>query len=302
MEFTCPKCDNPLGDVPDARFQDSRAQVDCPTCGITVIVDRESGEAHHAVSERSEGEAFAILKNLSVSQMSEIKPKDKDALPTIVLIGALLVFIAGGYALSKQFQIGALGEATSSISDMIRGLAEDVKTFLEKEGLLKRNKTRSTVRHLRRGYAHLERNRLSDALEEFDRAVELDPDNPDAYFWRARTLIKARRYDEAEEDLKKAVDLNPRSATAYDAMGWMYMQQKQWDKGIAALDRSIELKPDTGWAYGNRGYIYRQKGELRQALDDAEKACQHNYEEGCKLLHELQREIELPKQDGSERM
>jgi tetratricopeptide (TPR) repeat protein len=301
MEFTCPNCNNPLGDVPNERFRNSRAEIDCPACGIPVIVDRQSGEAHPATSTKADREARVSSKDLSVSEMAGVQPKDRDVLPVIVLIGAILAFIGGGYAVTKHIQSGALGKSTSSLSDIISGLAEDVKIFLEREGLLTQDKTRSAVPHLRRGYAYFEKNRLSNALEEFDRAVEIDPDNPDAYYWRARALTQAGRYDRAEKDLKKAVDLNPRFAAAYDTMGWLYMQQRQWDKGIAALDRSIELKPDNGWAYTNRGYMYRQKGDLKQALADAENACRRNYEEGCRLRREIQQDIDLPKQ-GSKRM
>jgi Tfp pilus assembly protein PilF len=298
MEFTCPNCSNPLGDVPNERFRNSKAEIVCPACGIPVIVDRQSGEAHPARSTTTDREARVSLKDLSVSEMSRIRPKHKDVLPVIVLIGAILVFIGGGYVVTSHIQFGALGKFTSSISDMISSLAADVKIFLEREGLLTQDNARSAVLHLRQGYAYFEKNRLSDALEEFDRAVEIDPGNADAYYWRARALTKAGRYDGAVEDLKKAVDLNPRFAAAYDTMGWLYLQLRQWDKGIAALDRSIELKPDDGWAYTNRGYMYRQKGDLKQALNDAENACQRKYEEGCRLRRELQQDIGLPKPDS----
>ncbi len=298
MEFVCPNCKTPLGEVPDERFRDSRAEVDCPACGIRVNVDRRSGDAHPVPSAETDRGISPYTTAPPVSEMSGIKPKDRDIAPVIVLIVALLILSGGAYYVMKRIHLDALYESTPSISDMIGGLTRDVKTFLEKQGLLKGKKNRTAVRHLRRGYAHFEKNRFTDALEEFDRAVQIDPNNPDAYYWRARTLIKGQQYDRAAEDLRKAVDLNPRFAAAYDTLAWMNLQQGDWDKGIAWLDRSIELKPDNGWAYYNRGYMYRQKGDLKRARDDADKACQRNYEEGCRLLRELNQSVDSPEQGG----
>ena len=298
MEFTCPSCSSPLGNIPDERFRNSKAEFDCPACGIPLIVDRQSEEVHPATSTARDRQAGVYSKALSVSDMSRMRPKEKDLLPLIVLIAAILVFVIGGYAVSQHIRLGAFGKSTSSISDMINALTRDVKIFLEREGLLTQDNTGSAVRHLRRGYAYFEKNRLRDALAEFDHAVEIDPDNADAYYWRARVLTKAGRYDQAVEDLIKAVDLNPRFAAAYDTMGWLYLQQRQWDKGIAALDRSIVLKPDNGWAYANRAYMYQQKGNLQQALDDAENACRRNYEEGCRLRQQLEHDPDSPVPGG----
>ncbi len=47
------------------------------------------------------------------------------------------------------------------------------------------------------------------ALKDFNKAIELDPNLPDAYMWKAVTLRKANRDAEARQAFQKALQLDP---------------------------------------------------------------------------------------------
>jgi len=86
------------------------------------------------------------------------------------------------------------------------------------------------------------------AMQEFERAVELDSENATARFGRGVGRLMApkgfgRDLDGAVEDLEIACKKDP-SAEAYYYLGTAYKSKGLQDKAKAALKKALELKPD----------------------------------------------------------
>jgi len=56
--------------------------------------------------------------------------------------------------------------------------------------------------------------RLEDAVEAFEKALELDPKNGDAWFRKAFCLHELGRYKEAMDSVGKALEIDPRDTEA----------------------------------------------------------------------------------------
>ena len=54
-----------------------------------------------------------------------------------------------------------------------------------------------------------------EAIEDFDKVIELDPKFPDAYYNKAVAINHLGIYDEAVEFYDKAIELNPNYAESY---------------------------------------------------------------------------------------
>ena len=63
----------------------------------------------------------------------------------------------------------------------------------------------------------------------------------------------------------KAIELNPKDADAYNNRGAAKMKLKQYKEAIADYDKAIELKKMLK-AYNNRGFAYRELGKKEEAL------------------------------------
>jgi serine/threonine-protein kinase len=76
------------------------------------------------------------------------------------------------------------------------------------------------------------------------RALEIDPDLPEAYAVLAHLKV-AVDYDwaGAEADYKRAIELNPNSGVAYDAYGLMLAALERYDEAIEVQQRAHELDP-----------------------------------------------------------
>ncbi|MGW4384368.1 tetratricopeptide repeat protein [Kitasatospora sp. NPDC004531] len=126
--------------------------------------------------------------------------------------------------------------------------------------------------HRLRGIGHHGKGRYEQALADFDRAVELDPDRPEALHSRARSLIAAERYEQALADLDRAVELAPDFAAAFATRGDTKRLAGRAQQALADLDRAVELDPGRRWALGSRGRTYQDLGRHEEAVADFGRA------------------------------
>ena len=206
--------------------------------------------------------------------------------PAIIVFAVVLTLLtAAGVYFSLNLERGILSTPRQSISKLVEKVTRHAKGIIEefdKAFQPKNKQNRLAQKHVRRGYELYKKNRFSKARQELDRAIEMNPQNPEAYFWRARTLIKMVKYDQAVKDLEKVIDLKPAYSPAYDNLGWLLMLSNRYPESLSYLNRSIELKPENGWAYYMRGRVFFEMGDLNQALENAKTACKMGYKDACK--------------------
>ena len=75
-------------------------------------------------------------------------------------------------------------------------------------------------------------------------------------------------YDRAIEDFTKAIELNPNYAIAYNNRGRVYSDKGEIDRAIEDYNTAIELKPELAEAYYNRGEAWLHLGEWDKAKSD----------------------------------
>ena len=77
-----------------------------------------------------------------------------------------------------------------------------------------------------------------------------------------RLIGGKREHDRAIEDFNKAIQLNPDHALAYANRGVAYYYKGDYDCAIEDFNKVIQLNPDYALAYNNRGGAYRDKTGL----------------------------------------
>ena len=211
---------------------------------------------------------------------------NRDNLALGIFIAVLIVlFITAGFAI-KAMRSDIPSVAPSQwVSKWLRDLEAYGKRLLgDRIKVIKpeQKRTEEVQKFIILGYKLHQQNRNADAIEQFNKALQVDPDNPEAFFWRGRTFMKTQEFEKAIADFKRAVEIRPDYREAYDNLGWLFARNRDWDDAILYLTKSIELDPKRGWAYHNRGRSYFKNGNLEKALNDAKKACELGYNEGCK--------------------
>ena len=77
--------------------------------------------------------------------------------------------------------------------------------------------------------------------------------------------------DEAEKLFLEAIELNPENDDAYDELGLLYCKNQDYDKAISYLKKAIAVKQNSRH-YCNLSYAYRHNQCHQEAIDCAQKA------------------------------
>ena len=122
--------------------------------------------------------------------------------------------------------------------------------------------------YLLRGFVYQLQKEYDCAIEDFTKAIELNPNYADAYYNRGLAYQSKGEVDRTIEDFTKAIELNPNYADAYYNRGLAYYDKGEHGRVIEDFTKVIELKPDDAIVYNNRGVAYSKKGEYDSALAD----------------------------------
>ena len=108
----------------------------------------------------------------------------------------------------------------------------------------------------------------AEAIEEYNKATEVNPSFAPAYMNRAVSYGETGRLDDALADYDRAIALKPDYPGAYFNRGNTYADREDYDRAIGDYTRAIALKPDYREAYYNRAVAWFYKKDYRRAWAD----------------------------------
>lgn len=109
------------------------------------------------------------------------------------------------------------------------------------------------------------------ADREFRLALALRPGYATGHQFYAYWLTAMGRMSDAIAERKKAVELDPASPLMASALGEAYYQARMFDQTIEQNQRALELDPSYAIALVNIGRAYQQKGMHREAQEAFQK-------------------------------
>ncbi len=123
-----------------------------------------------------------------------------------------------------------------------------------------------------RGVSLLKTGQYQRAIDDFTKVMELEPENPYARGGRARGLFYLGQSEKALDDLVQAIRRNPNSAALYRLRSDIYSASGDYENSVRDYDAAIQVKPDDSAAYNNRGIALANLGRTREAVEDLNKA------------------------------
>jgi tetratricopeptide (TPR) repeat protein len=151
---------------------------------------------------------------------------------------------------------------------------------------------------LSRGNALLALGKSAAAIEDYSRAIQINPDLEAAYANRGAAFLKLAERERAEEDFARARQFEWFTQGNQAALD---VAQGRDEAARAVYDRLIRSHPEDQTAYVNRGVSWAAVGDHRRAVDDFSRALRLQpmdaiayYNRGLSLaaLDKLQRAIE----------
>lgn len=103
---------------------------------------------------------------------------------------------------------------------------------------------------------------------EFKRAIELNPNYPQAHMWYSQHLDAMARLDEGTVEAQRALELDPLSPVTNLCVGHHLYFARNYDEAIRQLRNTLEIDPNLRLAYIFLYSTYVQKGMYQEAISE----------------------------------
>ena len=92
--------------------------------------------------------------------------------------------------------------------------------------------------------------------------------DPIFYNNRGEVYLREGKFDEAIDDFNTAIEIQPEFVAAYNNRGLAYGRKGENDLAINDFNTAIELQPEFAEAYNNRANVYDDKDDFEKAIAD----------------------------------
>lgn len=122
------------------------------------------------------------------------------------------------------------------------------------------------------------------AIQDFSKAIELNPNNAYAYMRRGFVKIKLVDQRGAIQDFNKAVELSPSNSIFYTARAASKTLLEDHSGAIQDCDEAIELNPSNAETFMIRGISKIELGQKNEGCLDLSKAGELGYFEAYEII------------------
>jgi tetratricopeptide (TPR) repeat protein len=128
------------------------------------------------------------------------------------------------------------------------------------------------VAHNNLGYDLAHQGRTAEAIEHYQKALEINPDFAEAHNNLGTALLNQGRLEEASEHYHQALDKDPAFAEAHNNLGILLMKQGGTAEAVEEYRKAIELNPNRAEFYNNLGNLLATQGQSDEAIGQFQKA------------------------------
>lgn len=130
---------------------------------------------------------------------------------------------------------------------------------------------------------------FSDGYALWDDAVRKLPDeralgSARAYSGRGYERVMRGSLEASLEDFERALRVDPKYGDAYQNRAWVYAKLGDYQAALRDADTLIRIYPERLKAYALRGRIYREMGDYDRAIADYTYACDRKWMGACLAL------------------
>jgi tetratricopeptide (TPR) repeat protein len=125
------------------------------------------------------------------------------------------------------------------------------------------------------------------ALRMYDRAIDLDRDQSEAYFSKGVLLVNLKRLDEAERAFEQGIERSKDSPIGYYYLGRIEIEAKQFGRAAKHLEQAIQINPHFEPAYMALAALYETQQDRANAIAVYRKYLQVLNPQSKEIRHHL---------------
>lgn len=123
-----------------------------------------------------------------------------------------------------------------------------------------------------RGNALLSLKRHQEALESYNQAIALRPNKNEAWYNRGNALSALGRYEEAIRSYNESIVIDPNKFEAWINKGIALTKLQRYQEGLASYDQAISINPNFAAVYYNQACNYALQKQVDLAVESLAKA------------------------------
>ncbi len=108
---------------------------------------------------------------------------------------------------------------------------------------------------------------INTAIESFNKAIEVEPDKPDAYINLGIVFMRNYRFEEALKNFRIGVEKNPANSSSRYNFALALEAQGNIDEAIKQYEFSIKYNPQNHAAFTNLGMLYLLTGNFKKGFE-----------------------------------
>jgi tetratricopeptide (TPR) repeat protein len=126
------------------------------------------------------------------------------------------------------------------------------------------------------GAAQKLQNKTEEAVQNFLKALQLDPDFEHAHNNLGIILDEQGKIDEAIVHFRRAVEIKPNFAKALNNLGTVLLKQDKTNEAIEHFRKALQVSPNFALAHSNLGLAHVKQGKIDEAVENFLSALQMN--------------------------
>ena len=125
---------------------------------------------------------------------------------------------------------------------------------------------------LRKAALNIEFGEWEYALDEYNKVLEIVPDNPTALYYRGYVYQHLRRLADARRDYERLLLAEPQNEHALMGLILTNLEDNRITEAFDGANRMVEMFPSSAQAYAVRAEVERHENMVSPALEDIRKA------------------------------
>jgi tetratricopeptide (TPR) repeat protein len=111
----------------------------------------------------------------------------------------------------------------------------------------------------------------TDAIDAFQNAVKVDPTTVEARTYLAGALVGAQRYGEAEVQYKTVINLDGSAVAPHSSLGSLYLLMERYAEAETQFQKVGAMTPLDPNSYYNLGLVYNKQERYSEAVNQFER-------------------------------
>jgi tetratricopeptide (TPR) repeat protein len=117
-----------------------------------------------------------------------------------------------------------------------------------------------------RGNVRIGQYKLTEAIADFDRSIEIAPEYPDAYLNRGIAYEGKKLWLEAITDYNQVLKISPQDPVALNNRGNAESGQQHWQDALKDYQQAADIAPNFPIARGNASLVMYEIGDRTEAI------------------------------------